>query len=487
MEQREPAENTVRSVRLLAAAIVIYAALFSFFCIMRHLSSKFGDPDFSIFDQGFYTALRHGMPFFNTYEDGSHFGKHFSPIFYLLLPFYAIYPSTVTLVILQSLAVGLGAWGIFLIAKERLGPGTALGFALLFLLYHPLHGVNYDQFNELCFVVAPLAFALYFFLRRQFAPFWVCIILVLMCKEDAPFTVIFWGIYCLAAAFVESRATRGRPPAPLLINGALLILAGTLYLYCVLDIIIPHFSASGKYVYVAGRYGYLGSSIPEVLKTIVLNPFRIIAIFLEKERLLYILELFLPLAFLPLRAPGLLLPAVPTFGINILSSYASTYNTGSRYTAYIIPFLFACAILAYEKILARFPDVVDRKRAGRKIFRAMIVLTVLCTLLINNTPLRIGFKVPRITERQSRILALARALPPEASISTQEDILQHVCHRVNAWARYQEGSEYIMVDERSKWYRETAKWDEVLPRVLAGGRYETIYDSDGVRLFRLRR
>jgi len=469
----------LKEIYFLFISIFLYVTIFSFFSIMRHLSSKLGDPDLSIFGQGFYTALKFGMPFFNTFEGGSHFAYHNSPIFYLLLPFYAIYPSIITLNILQSLALGLGAVPLFLIARDKLGEKNALFFSILYLLYHPLHGINYDQFNELSFAVTPLFFALYFFLKRRFLPFWVCIILTLMCKEDAAFVVIFWGIYGIVLGFLEKKNF-----SLLATNSIIMIAIGTGYLYLSLYIIIPHFSHVHNYGYFSERYGYLGSNLPSIMANIILQPITIIKVLLQKERLLYFLEMFLPLAFIPFFSPGLLFMTIPVFLINLLSQVAFMYNTGSRYNAYLIPFIFGATVLALEKILS-CAKYDDREKVRKKIFSIMFILTILCSLLINNTPLRIGFKVPMITEHQKKILFLTKTIPRDASVSTQVDILQHLCHRIHAYASYYPGSDYIFVDETSKWHREYSHWEEKLQNILNENNYEKIYDEDGIKIYRL--
>lgn len=471
-----PAAETrpLTPARWLWLAVAGYVVLFSFFSIMRHLSSRLGDPDFSIFGQAFYTTLKFGTPFVNTFEGHSTFGNHSAFVFYLLLPFYAIRPGIPTLAVLQSLALGLAAWPLFLIACERLGGKGALAVAGLYLLYHPLHGVNYDQFNPNSFAVAPLMFALHFFLRRRFGPFWIAALVALICKEDVSLVVAFWGLFTCGLAFFEWRA---EGPAArwtrLAAHGVLMVIVGVAWLLLMLYVVIPHFRGGVEYAYFAERYRHLGRNLPEVLVTILLRPWRVAAFVLEKERTLYFLEVFLPLGFIPFGAPALLWMTIPTFAVNLLSLFGM-HTTGDRYTAYLIPFIFGAAIQA---LAAMTP--ARRTTALRWLFG----LTVVCTLFLNNTPLRIGFRVPAITAHQRQILALVKRVPPDASVSTQVDIFQHVCERVEAYAGYHPGTDYIIVDATSKWYREQARWDEVLRGVLASGAYAKIYDEDGVRVF----
>jgi uncharacterized membrane protein len=461
---------------VLALAIATYAVLFSFLCSMRYLSSYLGDPDYALFDQGFYTTLKSGTPFVNTFEGHSSFGKHVTPIFYVLLPFYAIRPGIPMLVVLQSTLLGLAAWPLFLIARERLSAHAALIVALLYLLYHPLHGVNYDQYNPNSSAVLPLMFALHFFLRRRWVGFWIASSLALSCKEDVSFVLAFWGLFTMGLATRKWWGHRTEPgPTRLAAHGIAMLVVGLGWLWLCLYAIVPAFETGHEaYGYFAERYPHLGQNLPEVVSTLVLHPFRVAGFLLQKGRILYVLEVFLPLAYVPLCSPSLLWMTIPTFAINTLSLFGM-HSTGDRYTAYIIPFLFGATVTALGRM-------TPSSRA--KALRWMSALTILCTLFINNTPLRIGFRVPRITDHQRRVVAVARSIPPSSSISTQIGLFNHVCQRVHAYSGYREGVDYIFVDQTSKWYREQAHWDAVLPNVLAAGRYVNVYDDDGIRLYR---
>jgi uncharacterized membrane protein len=489
----------------LALGIFTYIVVFTCLTMMRHLSSALGDPDVSIFNQAFYTALKYGLPFYNTFEGSSHFAFHCSPIFYLLLPLYAIAPGVPILLFLQSLALGLGAWPIFLIAREVLSSRGADGgaenddengwrrrvplfLALIYLLYHPLHGINYDQFNELSFAVLPLSLAVYFFLRRRMLPFWICSLIFITCKEDAAFVLIFWGLYILFLSFTSERSLKFG------LHGLALVLLGTFYIYGYLYVFLPSF-AGKNYGYFGERYTGLGSSLLEVVKTILTRPLLVLGMIATKTNFLYFFEMFLPLALIPLLSPGFLWMTIPTFGINMLSKFSSMCNTGSRYTAYLIPFIFTAAAFSFLKLVSGREDVFFKPynlmlrsapgASGRaaRLLRIILLMAVLCTLLLNNTPLRIGFRVPGITPHQRLVMELAGKLPPEASVSTQVDILAHVSSRLDAWSGYAQASDFIFVDESSRWFRMHARWDSLLPGILARGWYLKIYDREGIRLY----
>src|SRR5262249_12273478 len=91
------------------------------------------------------------------FVEQSWLGVHFSPILYLIAPLYALFPSTSTLLILNSVLIPLCAWPMFLIARTLLGSDVkALIVAMLYLLHPCVLNACIWDFHEIAF--APLAF-----------------------------------------------------------------------------------------------------------------------------------------------------------------------------------------------------------------------------------------------------------------------------------------------------------------------------------------
>ena len=93
---------------LLCLSIFSYTVIFSLFTIYKHKTFNTYAWDLGIFNQAFWTTTKLNKIFYYTAElyfvkSGSFFGVHFSPILYLLVPFYSLYPHPETLLILQSL------------------------------------------------------------------------------------------------------------------------------------------------------------------------------------------------------------------------------------------------------------------------------------------------------------------------------------------------------------------------------------------------
>src|SRR5207302_394516 len=160
-------------VGLLALAyFVVYGAL----SILRHETYHSFGPDLGLFDQIFWNTTQ-GRFFESTMSLGqplphSYLSDHFSPIYLLLLPFYALIPRPDTLLLLQTLFLALGIWPIYLLARLKLPPGLPrLAFALAYVLFLPVAFINLFDFHELALSVLPLGFAIHLLERGRPGPF----------------------------------------------------------------------------------------------------------------------------------------------------------------------------------------------------------------------------------------------------------------------------------------------------------------------------
>ncbi|MDQ7821563.1 MAG: DUF2079 domain-containing protein [Candidatus Eremiobacteraeota bacterium] len=482
-----------KALLVITGAVLLYTALFFFFAMMRAKASSYGDSDLGIFGQAFHTTLFCGEIFYNTFEGGSHFMFHNSPVFFLIVPLYALHPGIYTLLFIMTCAIASGAYPVYFIAREKINEKGAVIFALLYLLYHPLHGVNYCQFHELAFTITPLLWSYYFFMKRSYVPFWICCILAMLCKEEISITTAAYGIYLLYCSLVRERLSPDRAQRKAIaVNGAVLVAVSFLYLYLSLHVIIPHFK-HGDYPFVSERYGNLGTTLSGAALHLLLNPQLIFKAFWDDvARVHYIVELLLPLAFLSLWELPVLLIALPNLFINIMSTYSTMYLTGSRYPSVLIPFIFISAILGAHRLISRKPSVPESRRTA-KILAAPVILTVLCAFFINPSPLRLHvqicppwlvFKYPRMTAHQRMILSLASQFPRDASIATQLGIYHHLCGRKEVYACYHEGVDYIFIDRSSRWYTEGAEWKRFLPGLAESGAYELIFSMDYLLIYR---
>lgn len=470
--------------------MVVYTALYSFFCIQRWDTAYLGDPDYGLFNQSFWTTTQKGWLFYNTYEGGSHFQTHNSPIFFLLLPFYALVPRMETLLVVQAAAVALGALAVFKLTRYLLDEESGVTLAIAYLFYHPLHGVNYDQFNELSFLPAPLLFAFYNLYRRRMAWFWLCILLALGCKEDVPFVTFMVGLYIVWLGLSSTRPEGRRDP--LVLHGAALAAVSILWLSFSLFVLFPYMRGGHDWPYFRERYGHFGTSFSEVVLTLLLRPWLMLPYLFGLHTIMFFVELVAPLAFLPLLAPRILLLALPTWIILQLSSFGAMHNAGSRYMAPVVSCLFVAVAVGVRQRVAPallFDEIAPLSDAGRarahKLLRWALILTILFTLAIDTTPMRFPFKnIPRLDSHQRARNSLVSFLPPDASVSTQPEFFGKVSSRVSAYMGYHAGTEYILVDPTQPLWYNHAHWDQVLPGLVASKQYLVVKEADGALLLK---
>jgi uncharacterized membrane protein len=126
------------AISLVAAYFIVYSTL----SVLRHESYHSFGFDLGLFDQVFWNTTQ-GRPFESTMSQSlpvphSLLGDHFSPVFLLLMPFYFVFPHPETLLVLQTLALALGAWPVYLLAKLKLPAGYAVLWVLAYFLVVPL-------------------------------------------------------------------------------------------------------------------------------------------------------------------------------------------------------------------------------------------------------------------------------------------------------------------------------------------------------------
>ncbi|MCL2487599.1 MAG: DUF2079 domain-containing protein, partial [Oscillospiraceae bacterium] len=133
------------------ACFAVYTAVVAYFTILRYLSYSASTFDFGIFTQMFESMRKTGLPD-TTLERSvlmSHFGVHFSPVYYLLLPGYILFPCPQYLLIAQAAAVGAGVFAVNGICKQlELSPKMTVAFNLLYILLPSMAGGAFYDFHE---------------------------------------------------------------------------------------------------------------------------------------------------------------------------------------------------------------------------------------------------------------------------------------------------------------------------------------------------
>src|SRR5215469_18787342 len=127
----------------------------------------------------------------NCLGDVSRFAIHFEPLMLPISLLYIVAPSPKTLMLLQAIVLGSGAFPVYWIASRRLAsPLAGLGFATAYLLYPALQSAELFDFHAVTLAAAFLMFALYFMLTRNNVGLIIACILSLSTKEEIPVDII---------------------------------------------------------------------------------------------------------------------------------------------------------------------------------------------------------------------------------------------------------------------------------------------------------
>ncbi len=286
--------------------------------------------DFGIFSQMFHSMRTKGIPLTTLERDGvlSHFAVHMSPIYYLMLPIYALFPYPATLQVLQAAVLASSVIPLWLIGKHhRLPPMIRTLLCALLLLYPALSGGagGYDL-HENCFLTPCLLWLLYGIDKKKLWLVALSALLTLAVKEDAAVYVAVVGLYLMVRSLLHKDTTG-------IITGAALLAVSLGWFFAV-----THYLATkgdGVMTYRYDNFMYDGSSsLLTVVKSVVLCPMKAVYECVDPEKLKFLAQTMLPLLCLPLitRRYERYLLLIPYALVNLMSDYTYQHDIFFQYT-----------------------------------------------------------------------------------------------------------------------------------------------------------
>jgi uncharacterized membrane protein len=451
VREEEETMHALTPRRAVTTATIVYGAVFFVLGAARYETFHSG-ADLGLFVQTIATAF-HG--FHNTVEGTSHFAYHFSPILYVLaLPLWLAH-SPLVLVATQAIATALVAPPLYAIARRRTNEWNAAALACIALLYPPLQGVTFTDFHEVAFVPAAIIALLWAIDARRFA--WAALFaaIALASKEDQATALAFVGI--VGAIYF---ARRQEQPATMFCVG--MTLASIVVFVTYFTLVRSLAGAPGGWV---PQHFYAWS---EYVQALPLN----VQI---AGRLTYLLEAFVPLAFLPLRSRTIVL-AVPGFAEVLASREPLTYTMGQHYAAVWIPYVLVAFVIAGGRVFSR------SQRGGERWAWSAAALCAIVSIAFS--PLHIGHFVRIPNARDAEMRAALGALPAQAEVGTYDELYSHLGFDPNARIGVRAIPTYVVYDDR---YAST-HWDSViLPavrRATRQGVYAVASERDGIVVLR---
>jgi len=343
---------------------------------------------------------------------GSYLGNHVRPILLLLAPIYLLLPDPRLLLILQTMALGLGAVPLFWIAQRKLTSRySQVGLVVGYLLYPALGYLNLFDFHPIALSI-PLLFVAYWALteERQIL-FWAAIVLALATKEEMVVPIAAFGFYCLFHPLWRR-------------TGAGLLMLASLWAFASFFVVIPYHNEGRSYRFFT-MWSHLLSQLPAGLRG-ESSPQTLSS--LSADARLFLVHLFLPLCFLPLLGPGLLAVSLPSLAYLLLADDPFLHSIGYQYSAVLIPWLFLATVQGLGR-LERWYRPGHVTRMARLPLGLLLGMTIGGILLFN--PVLFHWQTGAfscVTHGEHVGIALAQ-IPDQAGVATINSFGAHVAHR----------------------------------------------------------
>lgn len=303
--------------------------------------------DHGLFRQMFEYMRRTGQPLTTLERDGlySHFNVHFSPIFYLLLPIYALFPYSITLNLTQIIIVASASIPIFLLSRHfEIKKPHALFFSGLYLLQTAIILGSYYDIHESCFYAPLVVWWFYSIFKHNLRLNFLISILLLMVKEDAALFLISAAIFLFFSAYFEDKKYR-------LYALTLIALAGFAFF-----LIAGYLNSKGdglmSYRFAALQQ-YDGKGITGIIRSLFQNFPGFLGVVFSQEKLPYVLASWAGTGFVSLfqKDKSNYILFIPLLVMNLATDYQYQYNYFFQYSYASQSFVFIAFLLAYKSLI----------------------------------------------------------------------------------------------------------------------------------------
>jgi uncharacterized membrane protein len=366
--------------------------------------------DLSVFNQGLW-LISHGHGLFVTIMGRSLFGDHSSFILLLFAPFYSWFPEPMGLLVLQTLLLAGASVPIYLLARKHLQSARmALFIAAAYLLSPFIQQGNLDQFHPECFMVAIIAWAIYFAIEdRMVLLFFMCE-LALLVKEDAAVLVVPLALWVMWRRNFKVGAR----------IGALALV----WLALVTRVLIPDFLGASSFY--SGRLPFGGWS--GTFHTLFHTPGTFISYLFSQGRAFFAWQMIAPTGAVAVLAPEFALFGAGVVLENMLSVDPYQHMIVFQYTMVMAPIMAIATVWAIH-------------RQASQVHRWMLVFVVVVSALWTCTiwgyaPFSNNKTVQYIQPASPQLAAInqmERMIPPRAAVSAFYPLSTHLDLRTNIY------------------------------------------------------
>jgi uncharacterized membrane protein len=370
--------------------------------------------------------------------------------------------------VVQAAAVASGALPVYWLARKHLSSERAAAHLAFAYLLFP--ATQYNALTDatgphpVSFAVPLILFAIWFLDNDRLLPFAVMALLAASTKEEIPIAVGCLGIWYAV------RSGRRLVGATIFAVGAALTFVDVLF-------VIPHYSPTGDTPF-AGRYAAIGGTPSGMVHTLFSDPLAFVHATASVGKLVFVLLLLVPFLGLWALEPLLMLCAVPDLAVNLFSSEPLQTQIQGHYTAGILPFVVAAAVLGTAKLRR------DPARVSFYLLAAVAFLMVVSPLVPAAADLAAARPSDPVHAAKSQALKL---VPPNARVAASQAIAGYLSERLFISVfPYTRGAHWIVVDTHDASYGDDAQFKRIVRKYESDKAWLTVFSSHGVVVIRER-
>lgn len=467
----------IKQNKLLAAAVIAYFVIFTALSVLKHESFHSTAFDLAVFDQNVW-MMSQGRMGINTVNGFIGLADHVQPILFIPVMLYKLFPTPIVLIVLQVLMISIGAIPLYFIARKKLGHTVAMLFVLAYFLYPSIQHQTLFDFHTESFLIPFLMWAIYFLIEKSMKGVFISLFLAGLTKEYIPLVFIFFAAYILI--FYR------KPKAA----AALSILA-IVWLWLNYGIIINSYEFTPLHIY----SGYYGGNV-----TLLGKIFAAIAGLFTIDKIGYVALMLIPLAGLSILGPEFFALSAPGFALVLLRANVKYSAVTYHHTAFMLPFLFAAAVIGFE----RAARILGKGR--RKFVAVALIIAAVAAFLVYG-PFTVRYNAETFDawgEHAKAGREMLAMIPDDAAVSATSLAVPHLSRRDSIYMfpapyTFSVPPEYyweLPEKQMAQWFntfpdfvvldtsrKDVMLSDQVIRRqsclVAGSGNYSLAYDSEG--------
>jgi uncharacterized membrane protein len=455
---------------VVVAAAAAYACFFIVYTLRWHYKLRTGNYDLSINNNLMYGGL-HGhfleSPVVFPKEPPRYLANHAKFGAYLFLPIYALVPRPETLLVIQSLFIGFGAVPLYLFARRHVSEWMAALVCLVYLCYYPMHGASFSEFQAVPLTAFFVFLAAYAADSKRYRLLGFAVVVALSMREDVAVGMAVLGAFLLLSGH--------RPLPGLVIASSAVAYFLFLRFYVMEEAGSWWFPNMYKDLWADDEKGFRS-----VIRTAVTNPLFTLTKIIVEKKIVYVLHLLVPIAFLPLRRWYLWAALAPGAMLTLLvTNYDPPITFSFHYVMHWAPYLFMASVL-YLSAVAKERSPARARAALAAIAASSLVLTYNYGAFPRREgSFKGGFNKIEFTytdaerARFEKFQELVSTLPRDATLAATEKVGPHLSSRVTIYAMRNgpQTADYIVASSREL---KLSKTRPHLKDALESGRYGVI-------------